>query len=461
MRRTVSLILTLALVFLLFSPVSALTHPPIYVSGADAYVLIDAKSGTVLASYEGDKKIYPASTTKILTAIVALEKGSLDMKMTASVAAVHDIGKDGMNIGIQAGEVMTMEDLLNAMLVVSANETANIIAENICETRQEFMDLCNQKAAEIGATDTHYTNPCGMHEDSHYTTAMDLAKIARHAMQNEVFRSIVRKTSIQLSPTNKHSSWNTLYTSNILLRSNNFEGYEITGIKSGYTDPAGRCLITSARNHAGEELIAVVMGVRAPNSGEVITDITTKLFEYGFNNFKSLNLVRKNVYLGLHSVENARDNMPLVLVAQEDLDVFTLASIAGQYDTGVVNVYSLDRSSVQIYHELGIRSVPSFLVGHDIDGQRFSFVLFGNADFELEPRMGVSFRPRGAVLVHLPGNRRIRCLLYILVPAFRIIDRIYIRQFHDRKIFKVPTRFTDFFFNEIHGRYVLLKRQRE
>lgn len=327
MRRTVSLILTLALVFLLFSPVSALTHPPIYVSGADAYVLIDAKSGTVLASYEGDKKIYPASTTKILTAIVALEKGSLDMKMTASVAAVHDIGKDGMNIGIQAGEVMTMEDLLNAMLVVSANETANIIAENICETRQEFMDLCNQKAAEIGATDTHYTNPCGMHEDSHYTTAMDLAKIARHAMQNEVFRSIVRKTSIQLSPTNKHSSWNTLYTSNILLRSNNFEGYEITGIKSGYTDPAGRCLITSARNHAGEELIAVVMGVRAPNSGEVITDITTKLFEYGFNNFKSLNLVRKNVYLGLHSVENARDNMPLVLVAQEDLDVFTLASL--------------------------------------------------------------------------------------------------------------------------------------
>jgi Na+-transporting NADH:ubiquinone oxidoreductase subunit NqrB len=117
--------------------------------------------------------------------------------------------------------------------------------------------------------------------------------------------------------------------------------------------------------------------------------------------------------------------------------------------------------TVQIYHELGIRSVPSFLVGHDIDGQRFSFVLFGNADFELEPRMGVSFRPRGAVLVHLPGNRRIRCLLYILVPAFRIIDRIYIRQFHDRKIFKVPTRFTDFFFNEIHGRYVLLKRQRE
>ena len=138
--RKAALFLTFFFVFVLsFGSISALTYPPINVQGADAYVLMDAKSGQVLASYQADKQLFPASTTKMLTAVVALENGNLDMNMTASSSAVHDIGKDGMNIGIQAGEVLRMEDLLSAMLIVSANETANIIAENICETKEAFM----------------------------------------------------------------------------------------------------------------------------------------------------------------------------------------------------------------------------------------------------------------------------------------------------------------------------------
>ncbi len=324
--RRIALVLFLVLICS-FSSVSAMTYPPIYVYGAEAYVLMDAKSGQVLASYQADKQLYPASTTKMLTAVVALENASLDMNMTATQGAVHDIGKDGMNIGIQAGEILRMEDLLHAMLIVSANETANIIAENISETRESFMDLCNEKAKEIGMVNTHFTNPCGMHDENHYTTAMDLGVLAQYAMKNETFRSIVKKTSLKMPPTNKHNSWNTLYTSNILLKSNNFDGYEITGIKSGYTDPAGRCLISSARNNDGEELILVVMGIRAGNSGEVLTEVSIKLFEYGFKNFQTINMVRKNVFLGLHSMDTAKNKTPLVLVAQNDLDVFTLASV--------------------------------------------------------------------------------------------------------------------------------------
>ncbi|HBN84777.1 MAG TPA: D-alanyl-D-alanine carboxypeptidase, partial [Clostridiales bacterium] len=184
--RRIALVLFLVLICS-FSSVSAMTYPPIYVYGAEAYVLMDAKSGQVLASYQADKQLYPASTTKMLTAVVALENASLDMNMTATQGAVHDIGKDGMNIGIQAGEILRMEDLLHAMLIVSANETANIIAENISETRESFMDLCNEKAKEIGMVNTHFTNPCGMHDENHYTTAMDLGVLAQYAMKNETF----------------------------------------------------------------------------------------------------------------------------------------------------------------------------------------------------------------------------------------------------------------------------------
>lgn len=327
MRRTALLLIFVIVFIISFGSVSAMTYPPVYVQGADAYVLMDAKSGQVLASYQADKQLYPASTTKMLTAVVALENASLDTRMTASAAAVHDIGKDGMNIGIQAGEIIRMEDLLHALLIVSANETANIIAENVCDTRESFMELCNEKAKQIGMVNTHFTNPSGMHDDNHYTTAMDLGMLAQYALKNETFRTIVKKTSLKMPPTNKHATWNTLYTSNILLRANNFNGYEITGIKSGYTDPAGRCLISSARNNDGEELILVIMGIRAGNSAEVLTEVSTKLFEYGFKNFQTVNVVRSNVFLGLHSMEKARDQAPLVLVAQADLDVFTLASV--------------------------------------------------------------------------------------------------------------------------------------
>jgi len=217
--------------------------------------------------------------------------------------------------------------LLNAMLIVSANEIANILAENISGTREEFMKLVNEKAKEIGAENTNFTNPSGMHQDNHYTTALDLGKISCYAMRNDIFRSIVKKTSYNMPATNKHTSWNTLYTSNILLRNNNFDGYEITGVKSGYTNPAGRCLITSAKNADGVELIAVVMGVRSGDTAQTLTNITTDLFKYGFNNFKNIEIIGKNVYLGLIEPNNARDKQPVVVLAQDDLTVFTLQTV--------------------------------------------------------------------------------------------------------------------------------------
>lgn len=253
---------------------------------AGAYILIDASNGQVILEHNADvKRQYPASTTKIMTAIVALENGSLDQVITASQEAVYDIGKDGMNIGIMAGEKLTMKDLLNALLISSANETANIIAENICSTRQEFIDLMNKKAAELGAVDTHFTNTCGYHDDDHYTTARDLAIIAQYAMSIPEFREIAGKTRYTLPPTNKHNTWGTLPYTNKLFdyKSDYYE--KVTGIKSGYTDPAGHNLVSSAINKDGVELLSVIMGVRNGTSSQNVFTYSRELLEYGFKNF--------------------------------------------------------------------------------------------------------------------------------------------------------------------------------
>jgi len=288
---------------------------------AESYILIDSKTGHVLYEYNADKILYPASTTKIMTAILAFEKGDPDQIMTASKKAVYDIGKDGMNIGIMPGEEIRMENLLEAMLISSANETANIIAENICETRQEFVDLMNEKAKELGAVNTHFKNPCGAHDDDHYTTASDLAKIAVYAMKIQGFRDIVCKKSYQMPPTNKHSSWPELYSSNLLLRRMKSDLFEVNGIKTGYTGQAGQNLVSSAINEDGMELIAIVLGVKNPDKAKKNSyQYCYELLEYGFKNFSQHKIVKSNDKITTVQVENAGENSPLDLVAADTFE---------------------------------------------------------------------------------------------------------------------------------------------
>lgn len=261
----------------------------------DSCILIDSKTGQILYNQNADAKgMYPASTTKIMTAILALENGSLDQVMTASQKAVNDIGRDGMNIGIMAGEEITLEYLLHALLISSANETANIIAENICSSREEFIELMNKRALELGAKDTHFVNTNGMHNDNHYTTASDLAKIARYAMTLPKFREIVSKTEYTMLPTNKHESWPTLYSTNKLLRyGTRSDLFKINGIKTGYTSPAGYCFVSSAVYNDGMELIGVILGDRNTGVKDSVFKCTEQLMEYGNRNYSLQTLIKQ------------------------------------------------------------------------------------------------------------------------------------------------------------------------
>ena len=286
---------------------------------ARAYILIDAQTGDVLCEKNSRETLYPASTTKIMTAILALELGDLDEMMTASQSAIDAIGYNGSNIGIIPGEKIRMENLLQAMLISSANEAANIIAENISGSMEEFVELMNKRAKELGTVETHFANPSGIHDPMHFTTAADLACIARYAMTLPKFREIVSTHSFTMPATNKHSKWPELTNSNKLMLNNTSDLYEINGIKTGFTGPAGNCLVSSARNEDGMELIAVVMGVKNENAAENVRKYSKELLDYGFTDFERVELIHEGQVYRNIKVEDAADIYGLDLVTEESL----------------------------------------------------------------------------------------------------------------------------------------------
>lgn len=316
MKRLLSLVVIS--IILLIDTSIAFAEPPQIDAGA--YILIDSKTGdTLYEKNSQDQTVFPASTTKIMTAILALERGDPNQEMTATQSAIDDIGPDGSNIGIMAGETIKLGDLLKALLISSANETANIIADNLCPTRQEFVDLMNQKAKELGATNTHFANPCGAHDPLHYTTASDMVKMARYAMTLPEFRKIVSTPVYQMPPTNKHPVWPELSNTNKLMISDKNDLYVINGIKTGYTGPAGFNLVSSATDSSGMELIAVVMAVKNEGAQENVRKYSKELLDYGFNNFKRVSLIEKDKIYRNVKVDSAIDAFGLDLVTSGDL----------------------------------------------------------------------------------------------------------------------------------------------
>jgi D-alanyl-D-alanine carboxypeptidase (penicillin-binding protein 5/6) len=308
------------IILLLLYPAAA-SAQSINIPSDIAYILIDTKTGQVMAEQNADQRLEPASTTKIMTAILALEKGDLNKEMNVSLQAVNDIGRGGMNVGIMAGEKgLTLDNLLHVMLIKSANETANIIAENLAPSRSEFVDMMNAKAKELGANNTTFKNPCGMDtekEDAgHLTTPRDLAAMARYAMTLPKFREIVSTEYYKDMPvTDKHDDWGILRNTNQFLWYDNtypytLDGtehkYTVTGMKTGYTVAAGNNLVTSATGEDGMEIIAVVMHVTQPNK---IYGYSKELMRYGFENYSVQKICTAGQILSNETVEGAKDGI--------------------------------------------------------------------------------------------------------------------------------------------------------
>lgn len=253
---------------------------------SEAAILIEAKTGKILYEKDIHAKKYPASTTKVLTAIIALERCNLDETAIASYEAINSVKSGYSTANIQVGECFTLEELIDVMMIHSANEAANIIAEHISGSIEEFSNLMNEKAKEIGCLESNFVNPNGMHDENHYSSAYDLAMIARYCMQNEKFREIVTKMECKLPTTELWQEERVFKNTNSLLLEDNRYYYPYcNGIKTGFTTPAKNCLISSS-NKDGFETISVVLHAEATDEGLSARYLDTiNLFEYGYNNY--------------------------------------------------------------------------------------------------------------------------------------------------------------------------------
>lgn len=251
--------------------------------GAKSAILMDAKSGTILYSKNIDEKNYPASTTKILTTLIAIEHSNLDDMITFSSSAVN-IDYRSSNMGMDAGQSITMEQCLYGILVHSANEVANAVAEHVAGSIDEFVNMMNKRAAELGCTNSHFVTTNGLHDENHYTTARDLALIGRAFFANETLCKMSSTATYHIDPTPTQPDVIDCYTHNKI--TNGTYPYEyLVGSKTGYTDDARQTLVSCAEKD-GMKLICVVMREETPD--QFLDTIT--LFDYGFDNFHMANV---------------------------------------------------------------------------------------------------------------------------------------------------------------------------
>lgn len=292
------LFILLSIIFLIgITPVNSLAI------SARSAVVLDAASGRVLFEHNARTKRGMASTTKIMTALCAIEHGDLEKTVIISNTAS---GVEGSSMYLAAGEKLKLSDLVYGLMLVSGNDAATAIAENVSGSTEKFAELMNKKAMEIGAFDTSFTNPHGLSDDNHYTTAYDLAKITAYAMKNPMFCEVVSTKSKKL-PQNEGGYPRLLVNHNKFL--NMYEG--CIGVKTGFTKATGRCLVTSVEKN-GLRLVCVTL-----NDPDDWSDHKT-MYDNAYSAFSSYKLKNSGDIITTASV--SRGEMPTVeLICQKDV----------------------------------------------------------------------------------------------------------------------------------------------
>lgn len=295
-------------------------------------ILMEESTGTILYEKNMDEAHYPASITKIMTTLLALENGNLSDMVTFSDDAINNT--EGSGIARDYGEQMTLEQCLYGVMLESANECAYAVAEHVGGTVENFVDMMNAKAKELGCTNTHFANPHGLQDENHYTTAHDMALIAQAAYQNETFRIIIGTKMYTIPPTNKHAEETVLRNHHDMLctyhNANRKYLYPYcVGGKTGYTATANSTLVTYAEKD-GMTLICVVMNTQSPNQ---FID-TVNLFDYAFDNFQVLNVAENDTdYSAETTVDNGNLNNIAPFVELDKDAVIVLPKTAEFSDT--------------------------------------------------------------------------------------------------------------------------------
>lgn len=296
-----------------------------------AGILVEVSTGRILFEKNSTEQMYPASTTKIMTAILVIENCELSDSVTVTESALNNIPSGYVTCDLQAGETFSVQDLLYTLMVPSANDAAYVLAEHVAGSVDAFSDMMNSKARELGCTGTHFVNPNGIHDSRHYSTAYDLYLIASYAMKNETFRELVSTTECSLPATDIYPSSDRVFsTTNELLNSNNTNYYykNAIGIKTGYTSQAGNCLVSEA-SRDGLEFISVVLNGGTTSSGLNARYIDTiNLFDYAYDNFTLTKIVEKDSIVDTIEINNAtKETKNLDLIIDETITVINNKSI--------------------------------------------------------------------------------------------------------------------------------------
>ena len=346
---SISLMLVIAL---LLAPLASISHasemPPITAEGA---ILIDLTTGEVLWEKNPEERLYPASCTKLMTAILSLENLAMNNELTAD-QEVASTG--GSRLSMKVGEKVTVKDAVYELLIGSCNDLAVLLAKAVSGSVEEFARLMNSKAAELGCTDTHFVNPNGLHDDDHYTSAQDLARIAVYCMKNATFREIVKYSQYTYTRgegSGKKGAVETMTNGNWLLndtthvmyvgnqrRTPKYEG--CIGIKTGWTSESKGCLVAAAVK-GNTTLLSVVLRSDGDSNGSYERFVDTiKLLDWGFANYRTYPAMRMGAEMGEIPVKRGEFNKVKVLLGS---DIYATLDTA-QSDSAVTTKLTLDES---------------------------------------------------------------------------------------------------------------------
>lgn len=263
---------------------------------AESAVVMDIDTGIILYSKNMDETKYPASITKVMTTLLAIENSSLTDSVYFSENAIWGIERDSSHIGIRVGEILSMKDCLYGMMLESANEVCIAVAEHVSGSVEAFAELMNQRAAELGCTNTHFTNPNGLPDENHYTTAHDMALIAQAAYRNPVFRQVCSAKTYCIPTTNITGEVRWLANHHKMLPDTSEYSYEFcTGGKTGYTQVALNTLVTYAEKD-GKRLVCISLRT---NGKQYYID-TASMLDYAFNNFQNVTVYSRSTSAKAH-----------------------------------------------------------------------------------------------------------------------------------------------------------------
>ena len=361
--------------------------------GAEAAILIEAKSGKILYEKNSEQKMYPASLTKILTAILTIENSNLNDKVVVNYNALSKIPSGYTLADLQPDEEITVENLLDVLLLHSANDAANVLAMHVGGSLDSFVSMMNSKASELGCKNTHFTNAYGLHDENHWSCAKDLAIISQYCMKNNTFRSFVSQPNAIIHATNKHDARSYNNTNDLLIKNSQYYYEGTIGIKTGYTKEAKNCLISACLKN-DLEVISVVMGDENTQvSQQNRYSDTIQLLEYAYNNFSIKKIVNKDDIITQIEISQAtEDSKNLDLIAVDDIKCF------------VSNNYVLNNIEPKIKYSKALTApiAKGAVIGtatYNIDGIEYKTDLIASHDVQKSEFLILTIRAILAIII--------------------------------------------------------------